>query len=258
MRPLIAGNWKMNGTLRETRALLDEILGEMGELSASVDLLVFPPFTSLAAATDILRASRDAIAVGGQDLHWEGRGAFTGEISAAMLADAGARHVLVGHSERRTYFGETGETLLKKLRAAITGKLTPVLCIGETLEDRESSRTEAVLSAQLEETLLQLAPDEAAAVELAYEPVWAIGTGRTATPEQAEEAHRQIRGRIAAAHGRERASTVRILYGGSVNAENAASLLCREGVNGALVGGASLKAREFLAIARAARDAAGS
>jgi triosephosphate isomerase len=251
MRALIAGNWKMNGALGETRSLLGEIVEGLGDAAARVDMLVCPPFTGLAAASEFLRAARSTIMVGGQDLHWEGRGAYTGEISAAMLTDAGARYVLVGHSERRTLFGEAGETLLRKLRAALRGNLIPILCIGESLADREGGRTESVLSAQLEETLLQLSEEESVGVELAYEPVWAIGTGRTATPEQAEEAHRQIRARISAAHGASRAGSTRILYGGSVNSENAASLLCRPGVDGALVGGASLKAREFLAIARA-------
>ena len=251
MRKLIAGNWKMNGTLGETRALLDEIAGGLAGAAGQVDLLVFPPFTALAAASELLRSSASSIRVGGQDLHWEGRGAYTGEISAAMLYDAGARYVLVGHSERRTLFAESGETLLRKLRAALKGRITPVFCIGESLPDREGGRTEAVLSAQLEEVLLQLPEEESRGIELAYEPVWAIGTGRTATPEQAEEAHAQIRARIAAAWGGDRAESTRILYGGSVNAENAAALLGRPGVNGALVGGASLKAKEFLAIARA-------
>jgi triosephosphate isomerase len=256
MRPLIAGNWKMNGTLGDAVALLHGVLEGLGDLPRRVDLLVCPPFTTLAATSDILRAARSPIQVGGQNLHWEERGAYTGEISAAMLADAGARYVLVGHSERRTYFAEKGDTLLRKMRAAMRGKLTPILCIGESLEDREAGRTESVLSFQLEETLLQFSEEESGGVELAYEPVWAIGTGRTATPEQAEEAHGQIRTRIAAAHGAARARATRILYGGSVNAENAASLLRRPGVDGALVGGASLKAADFLAIARAGFDSA--
>lgn len=241
----------MNGTLGETRGLLGEIVAGLGDTAARVDLLVCPPFTALAAASQLLETAVPAIMVGGQDLHWEARGAYTGEISASMLADAGARYVLVGHSERRTLFGEAGETLLKKLRAALGGKLIPILCIGESLADREGGRMEQVLSAQLEETLFQLSDEESAGVELAYEPVWAIGTGRTATPEQAEEAHRHIRARISAAFGASRAGSTRILYGGSVNGENAESLLGRPGVDGALVGGASLKAREFLAIARA-------
>jgi triosephosphate isomerase (TIM) len=255
MKPLIAGNWKMNGTLGEARSLLGEIVEGLADASTRVDVLVCPPFTCLAAASEFLRSAGSTILVGGQDLHWEGRGAYTGEVSAEMLGDAGARFVLVGHSERRTLFGETGETLLRKLRAALRGKLIPILCIGESLADRESGRTESVLSAQLEETLLQLSEKEAVGVEVAYEPVWAIGTGRTATPEQAEEAHRQIRARISAAHGVDRAGATRILYGGSVNGENAASLLCRPGVDGALVGGASLKAQDFLAIVRAGFDA---
>jgi triosephosphate isomerase (TIM) len=244
----------MNGTAGETRALLDGIVRGLGHLPAQVDLLVCPPFTALAIAAEALRASGSPIELGGQDLHWEPRGAFTGEVSAAMLSDLGVRFVLVGHSERRTYFGERGETLLRKLRAALSGGLTPILCVGEQLEDREAGRTEAVLAVQLDETLQRLSADEAERVVLAYEPVWAIGTGRTASPEQAEEAHQRIREMIAGARGPDRAAKVRILYGGSVNGANATLLLGRPNVNGALVGGASLRADEFLAIARAAVD----
>ncbi len=242
----------MNGTLGETRRLLEGISKDLADLPERTDLLVIPPFTALAEAGRILRERAPAIALGAQDLHAEAKGAFTGEISGGMLRDLGCAYVLVGHSERRTYFAEKGETLLKKLEAALRDGLVPILCIGENLQERESERTHAVLDAQLEETLFRLDAEEAGGVVLAYEPVWAIGTGRTATPEQAEEAHAHLRGRVQTKLGRGAAQAVRILYGGSVTAANAASLMARPGVDGALVGGASLKAEDFLAIARGA------
>jgi triosephosphate isomerase len=207
---------------------------------------------------ELLSAAGDRFALGAQDLHGEDKGAYTGEIAGPMLAELGCRYVLVGHSERRTYFHEAGPVLLGKLRAALRGGLVPILCIGERLEEREAGRTEDVLAAQLEETLFQLGKDEAARVVLAYEPVWAIGTGRNATPEQAEEAHRFLRGRVGGFLDLEGAERCRILYGGSVQGANAASLLARPGVDGALVGGASLKAGEFLSIVQAASRATAS
>ncbi len=253
-RRLIAGNWKMNGTLDETRRLLEGLVAGLEPLVDRVDLLVLPPFTVLADASRFLRDSGASIHLGAQDLHFEAKGPFTGEISGAMLRDIGATHVLIGHSERRTWFAEKGELLEKKLRAALRAGLVPILCIGESLAERERGRTEDVLDEQLSETLLRLGPDEARKVVLAYEPVWAIGTGKHAAPAQAEEAHRHIRAKIAFAMGGEIAAEMKILYGGSVNGANASGLLARPGVDGALVGGASLSAEEFLKIARASAN----
>lgn len=250
-RPLVAGNWKMNGTLAETRELLGALSLEIESLAGTpVEILVIPPFTALETAAAMLRAGRLPIALGGQDLHWETKGAYTGEISGGMLRELGCTFVLVGHSERRTHFGEQGAVLRSKLEAALRDGLIPILCVGERLEERESARTEQVLDAQLDETLFAISPSAAETVVVAYEPVWAIGTGRTATPQQAEEAHRHIRRRISGRLGNDVGGRMRILYGGSVTAANAAELLSRPGVDGALVGGASLKATEFAGIVR--------
>ncbi|MDM7914685.1 MAG: triose-phosphate isomerase [Candidatus Eisenbacteria bacterium] len=245
----IAGNWKMNGTLEEAGRLIDGILAGAAGAPDTVDLLVFPAFPHLSEVGRRVAGSR--IALGAQDLFWEPKGAFTGEVSGAMLRDAGCTHVLVGHSERRVWFGESGDTLLKKLRAARREGLLPILCIGENLAEREAGRTEEVLERQLADTLFQLTAAEAASISLAYEPVWAIGTGRNATPEQAEEAHAFLRRRIGERFDAALAKALSILYGGSVNAANAKALLARDGVDGALVGGASLDAAQFLAIAAA-------
>jgi triosephosphate isomerase (TIM) len=253
-KPLIAGNWKMNGTLAETRRLLEGISRDLGDIPERANLLVIPPFTAIPEAGRILRERAPAVSLGAQDLHPEAKGAYTGEISGGMLRDLGCDYVLVGHSERRTYFGETGEFLLRKLVAALRDGLIPILCIGENLEQRESGRTEQILDEQLEETYFRLDAEECSEIVLAYEPVWAIGTGRTATPEQAGAAHSHIWGRVEGRQGKKAADALRILYGGSVTAANASGLMALPGVDGALVGGASLKADEFLAIARAAAE----
>jgi triosephosphate isomerase (TIM) len=244
----------MNCTVAETEALISDIELGARDLSVEAELLVIPPFTSLFSASAQIANLRAPLALGAQDIHWENSGAFTGEVSGRMLRDVGCSHVLVGHSERRTLFGERGDVLLKKLCAALRDGLVPILCIGENLDEREAGRTEEVLGAQLAETLFRLDPAEHATIVIAYEPVWAIGTGRNATVEQVEEAHRFIRGRISAAADSHMGRTVRVLYGGSVNSKNAAALLHTPGVDGALVGGASLKAEEFLSIAAAAGD----
>jgi triosephosphate isomerase len=255
MPPLIAGNWKMNATLGEARQLLEGILA--GALPTSADLLVLPPFTALETVARILRETGAAVALGAQDLHWEPRGAFTGEVSGPMLRDLGCRYVLVGHSERRTHFGESGETLRRKLAAALRDDLVPILCVGERRADREAGATESVLRAQLEESLWHMDAEGASRTILAYEPVWAIGTGVNATPEQAEEAHAFVRRRLSERFGEAHARDARILYGGSVTPANAAGLLARPGIDGALVGGASLKARDFLGIAACAPEPGG-
>ena len=197
------------------------------------------------------------IGLGGQNMHWESGGAYTGEISGAMLVDAGCTHVILGHSERRHGMGETDAQVNAKLHAALAARLIPIVCIGETKDERLGDRTEAVLAAQLTGSLAGLSPEQMAGTVLAYEPVWAIGTGLTATPEQAQSAHAFIRGRLAEAFGEATAARVVVQYGGSVKPDNAAELLACPDIDGALVGGASLKAGDFLAIVRAARDVTG-
>ncbi len=250
-RKTIAGNWKMYKTRPEAIALTEGILAGAGGLSAGVELLVFPPFTAVAAVAERARASR--LKVGGQNLHAAAEGAFTGEVSGRMLLEAGATHVLVGHSERRQLFGETDETLRRKVAAALDQGLTPVFCLGETLDEREGERTEAVIERQVSLGLADLAPATLSKILIAYEPVWAIGTGRTATPDQAEEAHAFLRRQLLSRWG-ETAATVPLLYGGSVKPSNAFELLSRSDVDGLLIGGASLEASSFLGIARAASD----
>jgi len=247
-RPLIAGNWKMFKTLREAVALVEEIRGDLARAPARADVLVAPPFTALHAVAQFLRGS--GIAIAGQNMHWEKEGAFTGEVSPVMLTDLGCSHVILGHSERRQLFGETDEGVGRKARAAFDHGLTPIACVGETLAERESDRTLEVVERQLERALRQLTPDEAARAVVAYEPVWAIGTGKTATPAQAQDVHAFIRRRVSLTHGEPVAAGIRILYGGSVKPENIASLMAESDVDGALVGGACLKADSFLKIVR--------
>jgi len=248
-RRVVAGNWKMYKTRREGISLLDEILAGAGDLPPHVCLLVFPPATALAAVAE--RCAGTRIDVGAQNLHSEAEGAFTGEISARMILEAGATHVLIGHSERRHLFGEQEELLARKLRFALEAGLRPVFCVGETLEQRDSGRTEELLELQLESALGGLRPQDLTPLLLAYEPVWAIGTGRTATQEQARDAHRFLRRLLQAGWGEE-GGRVPILYGGSVKPENAAELMGQDDVDGVLVGGASLEAGGFIRIASGA------
>jgi triosephosphate isomerase len=249
--PLVVGNWKMHHTnpeaIRVARDLLAEPLG-----GGTVELALCPAFPALSEVGLVLSGSR--VALGAQDLHWERSGAFTGEVSAAMLRAVGCRYAIAGHSERRRLFGDTSETAARKAVAALGEGMVPILCVGETLEEREAGRTEAVLEAQLSPLLARVPSVQGGELVLAYEPVWAIGTGRNATPEQAREAHAWLRARLARAWGGA-AERVRILYGGSVTPENAASLLRQPGVDGALVGGASLEAASLALIARAAAGA---
>jgi triosephosphate isomerase (TIM) len=244
-RPVIAGNWKMYKTQAETRAFFEAFL-PLVEASNHCEIVIAPPFTALAAAVEA--ASRSTIAVAGQDVHWEREGAFTGEISARMLVEVGCRGVIVGHSERRQYFGETDESVRRKAKAALEAGLTPIVCVGETLGEREGNRTQAVLKRQFEGGLAALTPAEFSRILVAYEPVWAIGTGRTATPEMAAEAHRYLRDLAAARFTPERASALRILYGGSVKPDNIQALMAQAEIDGALVGGASLDPRSFASI----------
>lgn len=246
-RPIVAGNWKMHGSRAANHALLEGLLLGAGDESAMC--LVFPPFVYLADAARQL--SGTSIGVGAQNVCAEAQGAFTGEVSAAMLVDVGATHVLVGHSERRALYGEDDSLVARKFVAAQAAGLIPVLCVGETLAERDAGRTHEVVARQLDGVLALSGPDALARAILAYEPVWAIGTGRTATPGQAQDVHAFIRGRVAA-HDASIAAGLGILYGGSVKAANAAELFGMPDVDGGLVGGASLQAEEFLAIRSAA------
>ncbi len=241
-RKLIAGNWKMHKNVAEAVALVEELKSAVA--GAPADALVAPPFTALAAVVGAARGS--TVAVAAQNMHFEKEGAFTGEVSAAMLRDIGITHVILGHSERRQYFGETDEGVAKKTKVALASGLTPISCVGETFAEREAGRTMEVVGRELDAILDAVTADEAKRVVLAYEPVWAIGTGKVATPEQAQEVHAFIRSRIASRHGLPLADALRILYGGSVKPDNVKGLMALPDVDGALVGGASLKADSFL------------
>lgn len=246
-RPLVAGNWKMHGTLAANAALLDAVLA--GVAADGIDVMVAPPHVYLCQVLDALAGS--PVVLGAQDCHPQLSGAYTGEVSPAMLADIGVRYVILGHSERRQYQAESDVLVAAKFAAAQQQGLVPVLCIGETLQQREQGETRAVVRRQLLAVIDSLGVAVLRQAVVAYEPVWAIGTGRTATPEQAQEVHHELR-RLVAERDAEVAAGLRILYGGSVKADNAAALFAMADIDGALVGGASLKAAEFLAICRAA------
>jgi triosephosphate isomerase len=244
-RRVIAGNWKMYKTQGEARAFI-AALAPLVVSANHCDIVVAPSFTALAAAVEAARGT--SIAVSAQDLHWEKEGAFTGEISARMLTEAGCRYVIIGHSERRQLFGETDASVNKKIQAALGASLIPIVCVGETLQEREAGQMQSVLRRQFSDGFAALTPEQFSRILIAYEPVWAIGTGRTATPELAAEAHRFLRSLAATAFSSELASRLRILYGGSVKPENARGLMAQEEIDGALVGGASLDAKSFAAI----------
>ena len=235
--PVLAGNWKMYKTVQETVAYLIEfkILVQYAE---GCEIVIAPAFPALAAAADAVRGSRIRIAA--QNLHWESKGAFTGEVSAPMLRATGCSDVIIGHSERRQYFGETDETVNQRVLAALEAGLRPIVCVGETLDERKANQTKDVLLRQIDGGLASLTPESASPIIVAYEPVWAIGTGRTATPEIAEDAHQILRDRIRENLGLETAEALRILYGGSVKPANIQGLMARPGIDGGLIGGASL------------------
>lgn len=241
-KKLIAGNWKMNGSLAANAALMGELLAGIGQ--PACDVAVCVPAVYL-AQVQLLLAGQGGIALGAQDVSQHESGAYTGDVSAAMLKELGARYVIVGHSERRQYQGETDAQVAVKAQRALAAGLTPIVCVGETLQEREQGETESVVSRQLS-AVIQLNGERLADLVVAYEPVWAIGTGRTATPEQAQAVHAALRALLAAADLQ--AAGVRILYGGSMNAGNAAELLAQPDIDGGLIGGASLKARDFLKI----------
>ena len=252
--PFVAGNWKMHLTRPEARALAQKVATAMPGLRESRIVLI-PPFTVLAEVGAVLAGSD--VRLGAQDLFWEDKGAYTGEVSAPMLKEAGCTHVLVGHSERRQYFAETDETVNRKVRAALRSGLSPIVCVGEVLEERESGRTTERIDAQLSAGLRGLSPAEMGEIVLAYEPVWAIGTGKTASPGQAEEVHTHIRRRLRESYGNDRGTCAIILYGGSVKPANSYPLFKEKNIDGFLVGGASLDAADFVGIAGEALRAYG-
>jgi triosephosphate isomerase len=241
-RALIIGNWKMHKTVAQAVEFARELAGGFTAM-ADRDVAIAPPFTALQALQAVLKDT--PIALCAQDVHWEQEGAFTGEVSAPMLLDAGCRYVLIGHSERRRWFGESNEDVNRKAKAALRAGLFPVVCVGETLDEREADQTLSVLRRQLKEGLNNIAADDIRRTIVAYEPVWAIGTGKTAAPEQAEEIHDFIRQFIARICGTEIAAGICILYGGSVNRDNAGSLMAQKDIDGLLVGGASLDTGSF-------------
>jgi triosephosphate isomerase len=247
--PLVAGNWKMNKTIAEAKSLLEGILAAESEI-ADAEVVVAPPYVALSEAEKIL--GRSSIRLAGQDVFWEERGAYTGEVSAAMLLDIGCRYCIIGHSERRQQLGETDEIVNRKVKAALKHGITPILCIGETLKEREQGKTMEVISLQVHAGLAGVEADEFRFIVTAYEPVWAIGTGKTATPEQAEGVHAFIRDLFKEKYGNGLASCAIILYGGSVNPANSFSLLREKNIDGFLVGGASLEAGSFVEISREA------
>ena len=252
--PVIAGNWKMHTTLAEARALAAAVRDGCRGL-ANIRVAVCPPFTALAAVAEVLAGSN--ILVGAQDAHWEAAGAYTGSVSPAQVWDAGARLVILGHSERRHGLGETDEVVRDKVTAALAHGLTPLVCVGETAAERAASRTLAVVTAQLADALGERPAAEVGRCWLAYEPVWAIGTGQTATPAQAGEVHGELRAALAGLAGPAVAAACPILYGGSVKPEVTPALMTEPDIDGALVGGASLKAAEFITIVRAGLEAKG-
>ncbi|KXX63840.1 triose-phosphate isomerase [Marichromatium gracile] len=251
--PLIAGNWKMNGSKRDAQLLFGGVTAGAASLRG-VEVAVCPPFPYLALGEAEL--ADGVVRLGAQDVSAESAGAYTGEVAAAMLAEFGCRYVICGHSERREYHAESDTLIARKLQSVIASGMRPILCIGETLEQRECGETEAVIAAQLDGVLQVAGIEVFAALDIAYEPVWAIGTGKTATPEQAQQVHAFVRARIAASDQRI-AQGLRILYGGSMKPGNAAELLAQPDIDGGLIGGASLDADDFLAICRAAEAAAG-
>jgi triosephosphate isomerase len=248
-RPLIAGNWKLYKTIKESVELVTQLKRGLPNPLAC-DVVVAPVYTALHAVRAELSAS--AIRLAAQDAYWEKQGAFTGEVSSFLLRDVGCDFVIVGHSERRQYFGETDAGVNKKAKSVLAHQMSPIVCVGETREQREAGKTLQVILSQVDAALQGLQPGELSQLAIAYEPIWAIGTGLTASPKDAQDAHRAIRERVAGLFGGESAEKLRIVYGGSVKPDNAASLMAQPDIDGALVGGASLTAESFLGIVKAA------
>jgi triosephosphate isomerase len=245
--PIMAGNWKMHKTAREAVDFVTHLQKELGDWKET-ETVVAPPFVALAPVADCLR--KRTIAVAAQNCFWGEQGAYTGEVSAPMLRDVGCRYVIIGHSERRAYFGETDETVNKKVKAALSSGLQPIICVGESLQERERGDTVQIVERQVKEGLKELDAAAIPAIVIAYEPLWAIGTGKTATPEQAQEVHASIRGLLASIFNPEGAQEIRIQYGGSVKPDNVDELMAQPDIDGALVGGASLDVESFVRIVR--------
>jgi len=251
-KKIVAANWKMNMTQAESERFVQSLLLDLGDIT-DVEVVIVPPFTAISKVMEALGASQ-SIKVGAQNMHWEPNGPFTGEISSALLRDLLVRYVILGHSERRMLFGETDEIVNRKVRAAHEATLRPIVCVGETLEQRDKGNVEKILSIQLRGSLQDLNEKELQETVIAYEPVWAIGTGRNATSQQAQEAHAFIRHTLCEISDEATADRIRIQYGGSVKPENARDLMTQPDIDGALVGGASLDPRTFAQIVKAARD----
>ena len=252
-RPMVAGNWKMYKTAGEGAILTQNIEPLVSGVWDEVEVVVCPPFTALKSVSTVIELDRLTMGLGAQDVHWESEGAFTGAISTRMLVDLLCDYVIVGHSERREYFGETDETVNKKTHAVFAAGMVPIVCVGESLAVREAGETEAFVRSQVRAAIDGLSAEHAARLVIAYEPVWAIGTGRTPTPEGANDVARSIRATIGATFGPPAALTMRVLYGGSVKPENASMFFAEPDIDGALVGGAALEADSFAAIVEAAR-----
>ncbi len=246
-RIIIAGNWKMNKTVPEAIELVNGLKRELSSIE-NIDIVVIPPYTALSEISDMLANSN--IDLGAQDVYWQQGGAFTGEISPVMLKDVGVTYVVIGHSERRSYFNETNETVNKKIKAVLAVDLIPIMCVGERLEEREEGKTYDVVKKHIMGGLEGISGEQALKVVIAYEPVWAIGTGKTATPQQAEDVHKYIRQLLAEMYDRSTAENIRIQYGGSVKPENIKELIKQQDIDGALVGGASLKVEQFVPIVK--------
>ncbi len=246
-KPIIAGNWKMNKTTAEARDLAQKMIPLVSEVKER-DIVLAPPFTSLQAVAEAIRGT--SVGLSAQNMHWEEKGAFTGEVSAEMLLDLGCKYVIIGHSERRQYFGETDETVNKKVKQAFKKGLVPIMCVGETLAEREAGRLNEIINRQVTGGLKDIGADDMKKAVIAYEPVWAIGTGKTATPDQANEVHALIRQKVKSLYSTEIAESLRIQYGGSVTPENVSQLMAKPDIDGALVGGASLKPESFAALVK--------
>ena len=240
-KPIIAGNWKMNMTPSQAKELVTDLIPLVQD--AACDVVVCPPYVDIALVAELVKGTN--IQVGAQNIHWAEKGAFTGEISAAMLKEAGAAYAIIGHSERRQYFGETDATVNSRTKAALAAGIVPIICVGESLEQREKGETDAVVSGQVKADLADIPGEAVAGLVIAYEPIWAIGTGKTATDEQANETIGLIRETIASLYGQAVADQVRIQYGGSMNPKNVKGLMAQAQIDGGLIGGASLKAADF-------------
>jgi triosephosphate isomerase len=249
-KKVIAGNWKMNNDLSESKNLISKLAEALAGKTVNCDVIVCPPFTSLSEAGSLVKGTQ--IKLGAQNMYFEESGAYTGEISASMLKSVGCEYVILGHSERRTIFGESDQVINKKVKKALAAGLKPIFCVGETLEEREANITNQIIERQVKEGLKDLSVNDMAALIIAYEPVWAIGTGKTATPAQAQEVHDFIRNQVKGLFNAEVADNVVIQYGGSVKPDNAKELLSQKDIDGALVGGACLKADSFMGIITAA------